>query len=85
VPYRQRLIKTFLSKLLPENPAVQEVWEKRYHVSRNNPFGLLKHVDEDVSGALQFVQPDRLHGRPTVRSVKCVLVFCGPLLQSRLR
>lgn len=37
-----------------------EAWEKRYHVSRNNPFGLLKHVGEDVPGALQFVQPDRL-------------------------
>jgi Antirestriction protein/HipA N-terminal domain len=39
---------------------VLEAWEKKYHVSRNNPFGLLKHVGEDVPGALQFVQPDRL-------------------------
>lgn len=59
-PYRQRFIKTFLWNLLPENPAVLEAWEKKYHVSRNNPFGLLKHVGEDVPGALQFVQPDRL-------------------------
>jgi serine/threonine-protein kinase HipA len=59
-PYRQRFIKTFLSNLLPENPAVLEAWEKKYHVSRNNPFGLLKHVGEDVPGAVQFVQPDRL-------------------------
>jgi serine/threonine-protein kinase HipA len=59
-PYRQRFIKTFLSNLLPESPAVLEAWEKKYHVSRNNPFGLLRHVGEDVSGALQFVQPDRL-------------------------
>jgi serine/threonine-protein kinase HipA len=59
-PYRQRFIKTFLSNLLPESPAVLEAWEKKYHVSRNNPFGLLKHVGEDVPGALQFVQPDRL-------------------------
>jgi serine/threonine-protein kinase HipA len=59
-PYRQRFIKTFLSNLLPENPAVLEAWEKKYHVSRNNPFGLLKHVGEDVPGAIQFVQPDRL-------------------------
>lgn len=59
-PYRQRFIKTFLSNLLPENPVVLEAWEKKYHVSRNNPFGLLKHVGEDVSGAIQFVQPDRL-------------------------
>ena len=59
-PYRQRFIKTFLSNLLPESPAVLETWEKKYHVSRNNPFGLLKHVGEDVPGALQFVRPDRL-------------------------
>lgn len=59
-PYRQRFIKTFLSNLLPESPAVLEAWEKQYHVSRNNPFGLLKHVGEDVPGALQLVQPDRL-------------------------
>jgi serine/threonine-protein kinase HipA len=59
-PYRQRFIKTFLANLLPENPAVLEAWEKKYHVSRNNPFGLLKHVGEDVPGALQFVQPERL-------------------------
>jgi serine/threonine-protein kinase HipA len=59
-PYRQRFIKTFLSNLLPENPAVLEAWEKKYHVSRNNPFRLLKHVGEDVPGALQFVQHDRL-------------------------
>lgn len=56
-PYRQRFIKTFLWNLLPENPAVLEAWEKKYHVSRNNPFGLLKHVGEDVPGALQLVQP----------------------------
>lgn len=58
--YRQRFIKTFLSNLLPESPAVLEAWEKKYHVSRNNPFGLLKHVGEDCPGALQFVQPERL-------------------------
>jgi serine/threonine-protein kinase HipA len=59
-PYSQRYIKTFLTNLLPENPAVLEAWEKRYHVSRNNPFGLMKHVGQDLPGALQFVQPDRL-------------------------
>jgi len=59
-PYRQRFIKTFLSNLLPESPAVLEAWEKKYHVSRNNPFGLLKHVGEDCPGALQFVQSERL-------------------------
>lgn len=59
-PYRQRFIKTFLSNLLPESSAVLEAWEKKYHVSRHNPFGLLKHVGEDVPGAIQFVQPDRL-------------------------
>lgn len=59
-PYAQRYIKTFLANLLPENPAVLEAWEKRYHVSRNNPFGLMKHVGEDLPGALQVVQPDRL-------------------------
>jgi serine/threonine-protein kinase HipA len=59
-PYRQRFIKTFLVNLLPENPAILEAWEKKYHVSRNNPFGLLRHVGEDVPGALQFVQPDRI-------------------------
>lgn len=58
--YRQRFIKTFLANLLPENPAVLEAWEKKYHVSRHNPFGLLRHVGEDVPGALQFVSPDRL-------------------------
>lgn len=58
--YSQRHIKTFLTNLLPENSAVLEAWEKKYHVSRNNPFALMKHVGEDLPGALQFVQPDRL-------------------------
>lgn len=59
-PYRQRFIKPFLYNLLPESPTVLEAWEKKYHVSRSNPFGLLKQVGEDCPGALQFVQPERL-------------------------
>lgn len=59
-PYRQRYIKPFLMNLLPENPAVLEAWEKKFHVSRNNPFGLMKHVGEDLPGALQFVTAERV-------------------------
>jgi serine/threonine-protein kinase HipA len=60
IAYRQRNIKPFLWNLLPENPAILEGWEKIYHVSRNNPFGLLQHVGEDCPGAAQFVRPERL-------------------------
>jgi hypothetical protein len=35
-----------------------EAWEKKFHVSRNNPFGLLNHVGEDVPGALQYSGDD---------------------------
>lgn len=59
-PYKHRVIRPFLSNLLPEDPAVLRRWEMEFHVSANNPFRLLQHVGEDCPGAAQFVRPERL-------------------------
>lgn len=58
--YRHRAVLSYLWNLLPENPAVLQRWGQQFHVSAANPAKLLAHVGEDVSGAAQFIPPDRL-------------------------
>lgn len=58
--HRHRVIDPWLRGLLPDSEAVLERWGRRFGVSRNSPFALLRHVGEDVAGAAQFVAPDRL-------------------------
>ena len=53
-------VRKFLQGLLPDSDAVLSSWGKRFRVSKNNPFDLIKHVGEDCAGGLQFVRPDRL-------------------------
>jgi len=53
-------VAKFLQGLLPDNDAVLSAWGKRFQVSKNNPYDLIKHVGEDCAGGLQFVRPDRL-------------------------
>ncbi len=58
--YPHKQVFPYLWNLLPENPNVLKRWGQQYHVSENSPFKLLAHVGEDVPGAAQFVQPERL-------------------------
>jgi hypothetical protein len=55
----------FLVNLLPESRAMLKAWKKRYHVSRNSPFGLLNHVGEDVGQSLWIQR--RLNVRAKLR------------------
>lgn len=57
--YGPKQMEPFLRGLLPENPNVLEALARTYHVSPRSTFGLLKHVGEDVAGALQILPPDQ--------------------------
>lgn len=58
--HRHQTVDPFLRGLLPDSDAVLQRWGRRYGVSANNPFALIAHVGEDVAGAVQFVDDDRL-------------------------
>jgi serine/threonine-protein kinase HipA len=49
--HRHRAVDPYLRSLLPVNQDVLDRWGRRYGVSPNNPFALLRHVGEDVAGA----------------------------------
>ena len=57
--HNHQQIEPFLWGLLPDNEVVLSGWAREFHVSARSAFGLLRHVGEDVSGALQFLPPDR--------------------------
>lgn len=55
-----RVVETWLSGLLPENPDLLARWARQFDVA-NAPFALLgTPVGEDCPGAVQFVRQDRL-------------------------
>ncbi len=54
------VVEPFLWNLLPDNETVLARWGTRFGVSARNIFELLKHVGEDLAGAVQIVPPDRL-------------------------
>ncbi len=53
-----RVVRSFLWGLLPDNELVLQRWARNYQVSPRNPFALLRHVGADCAGAAQFVPPD---------------------------
>lgn len=68
-----RVIRSFLWGLLPDNPAVLEWWARRYGVSQHRVVDLLAHVGEDCAGAVQLATPERaaqLAGQATVDDEK---------------
>jgi serine/threonine-protein kinase HipA len=58
--YREGALVPWLEGLLPDRPETLLQWRRRFGVTDDNPFALLRHVGEDVAGAAQFVRPDRL-------------------------
>lgn len=60
VDHDDAAIRAFLEGMLPDNSDTLREWGRRFHVSANNPFALLKFVGEDCSGAVQFARPERV-------------------------
>lgn len=54
-----KVVRPFISGLLPDDIAVLNRWGQKFHVSPRNPFRLLAHVGEECAGAIQFVPPER--------------------------
>jgi serine/threonine-protein kinase HipA len=68
--HNDAVVRPFMWGLLPDNDRVIERWARTYQVSSRNPFALLRHVGEDVAGAVQFVSPDRDDaGRPNQEDI----------------
>lgn len=59
--YGPKVVEPFLWGLLPDNEQILSRWATRYQVSARNAFRLIAHVGEDCAGAVQFVQPERVH------------------------
>ncbi len=57
--YPDKVVRPFITGLLPDNDSVLTAWGKRFHVSPRNPFRILKHVGEECAGAIQFCLPDK--------------------------
>lgn len=55
--HKNKVVRSFLQGLLPDNAQALSAMATRYRVSANSPFALLEHVGHDVAGALQIVQP----------------------------
>lgn len=58
--HRAPEVEAYLWGLLPDNDRTLEGWSKRFHVSSRSLLGLLTHVGEECSGAVQLVAPDRV-------------------------
>jgi serine/threonine-protein kinase HipA len=57
--HRDKVVRPFVSGLLPDDSEVRDRWGKRFHVSPRNPFRLLQHIGEECAGAIQFVPSER--------------------------
>lgn len=55
--YGNRVVRAFLKGLLPDSQTALESMARKYQVSADSPFTLLKHVGRDVAGALQIISP----------------------------
>ncbi len=51
-------VRNYFAGLLPDSEQTREQWGKRYSVSPNNPFALLRHVGADAAGAIQVLPPE---------------------------
>src|ERR1700722_6991003 len=55
-----QVVEAFLWGLLPDNEQILERWARKFQVSPQNVFALIRNVGEDCAGAVQFVTPERL-------------------------
>lgn len=58
--HADKVVRPFISGLLPDNAQVLDAWGKRFQVSPRNPYRLLAHVGEECAGAIQFLPPEGL-------------------------
>ncbi|SCX05680.1 HipA domain-containing protein [Candidatus Aquiluna sp. UB-MaderosW2red] len=54
IEYPKKVALPFLQGLLPDNENALRSIAKRYGANQRNPFSLLKHVGQEVAGALEF-------------------------------
>lgn len=54
------VVGPYMEGLLPDNESVLQAWGREFGVSARNPFALLRHVGQDVAGAVQFLLPEQL-------------------------
>lgn len=58
--FKVRRTERWLQGLLPDNAMVLDNWARRFGESPLHPVDLLRHVGEDVAGAVQFVRTERV-------------------------
>lgn len=51
-------VRAFISGLLPDSEAALQRLGRKYAVSANNPFALLRHIGRDAAGAVQILPED---------------------------
>jgi serine/threonine-protein kinase HipA len=65
-----RVVEPWLWGLLPDSEPVLARWAREFHTTTAHPFGLLARVGEDLPGAFQIVEPDKLDSLRTDGSVE---------------
>lgn len=53
--FPKKIVLPFLQGLLPDNDNAIRALATRFGVNERNPFSLLKHIGQDVAGALEFL------------------------------
>jgi len=62
--YPKKIVLPFLQGLLPDNENALKAISRRYEVSQNNPFRILRHIGHEVAGALEFKTVDSYKKQP---------------------
>lgn len=52
--YPKKIVLPYLQGLLPDNENALKALARKYDVSANNPFRILRHIGHEVAGALEF-------------------------------
>lgn len=83
--HADKVVRPFISGLLPDNMEVLRRWGQRFHVSPRNPFRLLSHVGEECAGAVQFLTEDRVAGHAEDTTDPSVTWLTDAELAERIR
>ena len=83
--HSDKVVRPFVSGLLPDNAEVLRRWGQRFHVSPRNPFRLLTHVGEECAGAVQFLTEDRAESHDTATTQASVTWLSDDELAERIK
>jgi serine/threonine-protein kinase HipA len=83
--HSDKVVRPFISGLLPDNAEVLRRWGQRFHVSPRNPFRLLTHVGEECAGAVQFLTEDRAASYGTANLEPSITWLSDDELAERIR